>query len=94
MSAATGTNGTEVSDKGISKLSSRSENGVDVALLWRQCDNTVIVAVVDHHNGDAFLLDVRENDNPLEMFHPYAYAAHRHVDHGLFGHGQDLRVAA
>ena len=99
MSTVTAKDGTEVSDKdfreGISELSSRSENGVYVALLWRQRDNTAIVVVVDHHNDDAFLLDVRENDNALDMFHhPYAYAAHRRIDHGWPAHGQDFRIAA
>lgn len=99
MNTVTAKDGIEVSDKdfreGISELSSRSENGVDVALLWRQCDNTAIVVVVDPHNGDAFLLDVRENDIPLDMFHhPYAYAAHRRIDHGSPPVSQDFRIAA
>lgn len=71
----------------ISELSSRSESGIDVALLWRRCDNSAIVVVVDRNTGGAFFLDVDENDNALDMFHhPYAYAAHRQ--------GQDLRLAA
>jgi hypothetical protein len=69
----------------ISELSSRSENGIDVALLWRRCDDAAIVVVVDRRTGEAFFLDVDENDNALDMFHhPYAYAAHRHgADHRL-----------
>jgi hypothetical protein len=99
MSRITTKDGTEVSDKdfgeGISELGSRSGNGVDVALLWQQCDNTAIVVVVDHRTGEEFVLDVHENDNALDMFHhPYAYAAHRRIDHGWFAHGQDFRIAA
>lgn len=52
--------GTEVSDKdfgeGIFELSSRSANGLDVALLWQQRDNTASVIVVDHRTGEAFQL--------------------------------------
>ena len=71
----------------ISELSSRSENGIDVALLWRRCDNSAIVVVVDRNTGEAFFLDVDEKDNALDMFHhPYAYAAYRL--------GEDDRLAA
>jgi hypothetical protein len=91
MSAVTTPDRTAVSAENfgndISELSSRSENGIDVALLWRRCDNSAIVVVVDRKTGDAFFLDVDENDNALDMFHhPYAYAAHRQ--------GQGLRLAA
>ena len=98
MSTIGTTDGTAVFDKelgeGISELSFRSENGIDVALLWRQRGNTAVVVVIDHHDGRAFLLDVHENDNALDMFHhPYAYAAHRGIDHEC-AHRQDLRIAA
>jgi hypothetical protein len=99
MSTITTTDGTEIFDmafgEDVSELNSRSANGVDVGLLWRRCDNTAVVAVVDQRNGDAFLLDVHEDDNALDMFHhPYAYAAHRRTDHGWPAHGQDVRIAA
>jgi hypothetical protein len=85
MSTITITDDTEIFDmafgEDVSELSSRSENGVDVALLWRQRDNAAVVAVVDHRTGDAFLVDVRDDDNALDMFHhPYAYAARRRPD--------------
>jgi hypothetical protein len=99
MSTIPTKDGTEVSGKdfgeGIFELSSRSENGVDVALLWQQWDNTAIVVLVDHRNGEAFLLDVGENDNALDIFHhPYAYAAHRGIDHWWPAHDQGFRIAA
>jgi hypothetical protein len=99
MSTITTTDATEIFDmafgEDISELSSRSDNGVDVALLWRRCENTAVVAVVDQRNGEAFLLDVHEHDDALDMFHhPYAYAAHRRIDHGWPAHGDDLRIAA
>jgi hypothetical protein len=74
----------------LCELDSRSGNGVDVALLWQQRDNTAIVAVVDHQSGESFVLDIRENDDALDMFHhPYAYAAHRRIDQA-----QHSRIAA
>ena len=51
--------------------------------------------VVDHRNREAFLLDVHESDNALDMFHhPYAYAAHRPIDPGWPADGQDFRITA
>ena len=79
---------------GIAELISRSDNGVDVALLWKRDDNTAIVVVVDHVAGESFLLHVHERDNPLDMFHhPYAYAASRDIDH-CPEHGEEFRKAA
>ena len=84
-----------ITAKSLFELSSRSGNGVDVALLWKQCDNTAIVVVVDHRTGEEFVLDVQENDNALDMFHhPYAYAASRPIHHGSLAHRQDFRIAA
>jgi hypothetical protein len=99
MTTITTKDGAEVSDEdvgqGISELSSRPANGLDVALLWRQCDGTAFVVVADHRTGAAFQLDVHENDNALDMFdHPYAYAAHRGIDQMWPAHGQDFRTAA
>jgi hypothetical protein len=99
MSTITIKDGTEMCDndvsEGISELNSRSGDGVDVALLWQQCDNKALVVVFDHRTGEAFRLDVRENDNALDMFHhPYAYAAHRRVDHRWLADGQHFRIAA
>jgi hypothetical protein len=97
MSTSTTNRNTALLDQdsdGVSELISRSDNGVDVALLWKRDDNTAIVVVVDHVAAESFLLHVHENDNPLDMFHhPYAYAAHRDIDHRP-EHGDDLRQAA
>jgi hypothetical protein len=68
---------------GISELSSRSANGIDVALLWQHRDNTAVVVVVDQRSGESLVLDVGEDDNALDIFnHPYAFAAQRRVDRG------------
>ncbi len=81
--------------EGISVLSSRFGNGVRVELLWRQRDNTAFVAVVDHRNGETLVLDVHDTDNALDVFHhPYAYAAHRRVDHLPRARGHNIGIAA
>lgn len=78
----------------VTELSSRLASGVHVALLWRQSDNTVAV-VVNLPNGERFRVHVDTTDNPLDVFHhPYAYAAHRRVDHLPPEHEQDIGVAA
>jgi hypothetical protein len=80
---------------GVSELSSRSSNGMDVALLWRRCDNSAVVAVVDHGMGEAFVVDVHVDDNPLDVFHhPCAYAARREIEHELHSDAELLRIAA
>jgi hypothetical protein len=67
--------------EGVSELSSRSANGIDVALLWRQRDDTAVVIVVDHRTGEELALDVHDGDNALDIFHhPYAYAATRSLE--------------
>jgi hypothetical protein len=66
--------------EGISELGSRSAIGIDVALLWQQSDNTAVV--VDQRGGENLVVDVHQDDNPLDIFnHPYAYAAHQRIDH-------------
>ena len=76
-------NATTARAAGISELSSRSANGIDVALIWQHHDNTAVVVVVDQRSGENLVLDVGDDDNALDIFnHPYAYAAQRHIDHG------------
>jgi hypothetical protein len=97
MSTFTTTCETELLEEeltGISELISRSESGVDVALLWKRDDNTAIVVVVDHVAGESLLLHVHKGDNALDMFrHPYAYASHRDIDR-CPEHGEEFRKAA
>jgi hypothetical protein len=87
---------TITTEAGIKELNSRSADGVEVALLWRQRDNAAVVVVADYRTGAEFVLDVHENDNALDIFHhPYAYAAHRGIDHGWWpADGEELQIAA
>jgi hypothetical protein len=61
------------------ELDSRVNDGIQVRLLWSPDDDGVAVAVLDTKSGDCFTIDVRDGQNPLDVFrHPYAYAA-RHL---------------
>ena len=65
------------------ELDSRSSDGIDVQLLWRARDGKVLVAVLDTRSDEAFCLEVRDGERPLDVYHhPYAYAARRRVDTG------------
>ena len=58
------------------ELACRSNNGIDVRLLWSPDDGTLAVTV-DDVTGESFELVV-EPAEALDVFeHPYAYAAFR-----------------
>ena len=57
------------------ELHSRVNGDIHVRLLWCEGDGCVFVAVNDHRTGDAFSVEVPENQRALQVFdHPYAYA--------------------
>ena len=60
----------------LRELDSRTSDRIEVRLLWRESDNRVIVAVADGKTGERFTVEVRDGENPLEVFHhPFAHAA-------------------
>ncbi len=64
----------------IRELDQRTNDGIDVRLLWNQRDGTLTVAVLDTRKRERFCIDVRRGDRPADVFHhPYAYAAHRGI---------------
>lgn len=59
-------------------LDYRAADGIEVTLLWAKAIGRVWVVVRNHASGEEFEVEVREDDNPLDVFrHPYAYAAAR-----------------
>jgi hypothetical protein len=63
------------------ELDHRSNDGIDVRLLWDRNSGRVSVTVDDSRTGITFEVEVGENDSPLEVFrHPYAHAAFQQVD--------------
>jgi hypothetical protein len=62
----------------IRELDRRASNGIEVRLLWRPHDEVVLVAVSDARTEESFAIEVRDGENPIDVFHhPYAYAASR-----------------
>jgi hypothetical protein len=58
------------------ELDSRASDGIDIQLLWYPDDGHVSVRVSHAKTAEAFELDVRDGDRPLDVFHhPFAYYA-------------------
>ena len=75
----------------IRELDARQRNGIQVRLLWCECDGRIWVTVVDINSGDAFRVEVHAGERPVDVFHhPYAYAAHHGVATSTFpsAHGE------
>jgi hypothetical protein len=64
----------------VRELDSRFTDGIQVKLLWCEYDGRLWVTVVDTKFRDAFCVEVRKHDRPLEVFHhPFAYASYRGI---------------
>jgi uncharacterized protein (DUF952 family) len=63
------------------ELDFRANDGVEVALLWRERDERLIVEVVDTKLADAFRLEINATEALDAFQHPYAYAAFRSVEY-------------
>jgi hypothetical protein len=69
-------------DPVIHELDQRTNDGLDVRLLWNPLTNRVSVAVEDQRTGEFFELDVVDPEDALIAFyHPYEYASMGWVDH-------------
>ena len=65
----------------LHELDRRSSDRIDVALLWHERDNRVLVAVADGRTGALFEIEVREDERALDVFHhPFAYAGWRGME--------------
>ena len=57
----------------IREIAHRANTFIEVTLLWRQADNSVLLRLVDVANGVEFELQIRP-EHALDAFnHPYAY---------------------
>jgi hypothetical protein len=60
----------------IRELDRRSNDGIDVRLLWNSLNDRVSVAVEDRRTGEFFELPAVDPEDALIAFHhPYAYAS-------------------
>jgi hypothetical protein len=80
----------------LRELDHRTNDRIDVWLLWSEDDGKVLVAVADDKSGDRFTIEVREGERALDVFHhPYAYAAYYGIDTRGESHDDDvLPIAA
>jgi hypothetical protein len=61
------------------ELDFRSNDGLEVALLWQPETNQLSVSVYDSKTGDDFDFEVDPAEATDAFNHPYAYAASRGV---------------
>jgi hypothetical protein len=61
------------------ELDHRSNDGLEVTLLWEAETNRVTVTVFDAKSGDDFTIEVDPTEALDAFHHPYAYAATRGV---------------
>lgn len=65
-------------DPNPEKLARRATAGGHVMLLWSRRRHRAAVVVAEDATGELVQLDIRERENPLDLFeHPYAYLAAR-----------------
>jgi hypothetical protein len=61
----------------MTELAHRSNNGVDVSLLWSRSTGDLVVAVDDIRTGESFTVNA-PRQSALDVFnHPFAYATPR-----------------
>jgi threonine aldolase len=59
----------------MKELDHRTNNGLDVRLLWQSATNEVFVQVNDERTAAAFTLSVAPDEAHDAFMHPYAYAS-------------------
>lgn len=63
------------------ELDSRLVDGLHVRLWWDPAVSLVWVSVLDTRSGDAFTIEVKAGQRPLEVFrHPFAYTPREHAE--------------
>lgn len=70
-------------DIGIRELDRRTNDGIDVRLLWHSPTDRLVVAVEDSRTGESFELEVDAADALDAFHHPYAYAGPLPDDYAL-----------
>ena len=67
----------------VRELDRRTNDGIDVALLWNSLTDGVSVTVNDARSGEVFELQVAPSDALLAFHHPYVYANPEQVGHAF-----------
>lgn len=61
------------SEAEVRELDRRTNDGIDVRLLWHSRNNRVSVAVRDGRSGESFELEVDSSDALAAFHHPFAH---------------------
>jgi hypothetical protein len=61
------------------ELDYRENDGIQISLLWRRTDNSLVVIVVDTKAEETFELSAHADDAMDVFHHPFAYAGSRLV---------------
>jgi hypothetical protein len=85
---------TDTTDCLPQELDHRSNDGLEVWLLWTKADGRLFVLVHDERRGSSFELDVDAASAFDAFAHPYAYAAFRGVDYAVPRRREDTLVTA
>ena len=65
-------------DANPKELAARDAGCTHVLLLWSRRTGRAAVVIEDDATGEVVEMDVREHENPLELFHhPFVYAIER-----------------
>jgi hypothetical protein len=59
--------------RSLRELDHRESNGIEISLLWQADDNSVYLAVTDHHQQDQFIERVDPAVARDAFEHPYSY---------------------
>jgi hypothetical protein len=79
---------------GTRELAYRSNDGMDVALLWHTATGLLSVVVDDSRTDERFELVLDHDDRAIDVFHhPFAYAARRGLEFGLVSRDEELVAA-
>ena len=76
----------------LHELDHRSNDGIEVSLLWDERDGSTLVLVNDLKSGDLFELRVAPEHAADAFKHPYAYAAAHGLEYSLAKRASDELV--
>jgi hypothetical protein len=62
----------------VRELDHRTNDGLDVNMLWDSEIDRVYVTVEDHRHGDGFVVEVDPADALDAFHHPFAYATNEY----------------
>lgn len=69
------------------ELDSRLVDGLHVRLWWDPAGDLLWVSVLDTRSGEAFSIEVKAGQAPLDVFrHPFAYASREYAEAGISAH--------